>query len=431
MSAVFRGSLCLLLLAGIAAAEPDPVTVGLDAHLATDPEGRAAFTFPRGDYEGDLSGLPVGVFDSGIGGLTVLEAILTLDAWNNDDLSPGGDGRPDFENERFVYLGDQANMPYGNYAKAGKTDYLRELILKDAVFLLGRRYHADGIVRHDKPPVKALVIACNTATAYGLRDLQDAVKRWRLPVVVVGVVEAGARGLLETVGEDETGAIGVLATVGTCDSGVYPRTLQSTLGRAGRGVATIVQQGSSDLAAVIEGDPSRSATVPEQVAADVRRLAEAHRAASAGPGARPLATIVLGCTHFPLVEAEIDAAFAALRNDPAFAAFIAPRRRFVDPAEWTARQLFRELAAARLRRREGTAPAAARDLFFLSVPDPSLSGAQRNPDGTLADGYKHGRDPGRFVEDALVVPMTRSILPESGRKLVSEKLPAVWGRLGK
>ena len=71
---------------------------------------------------------------------------------------------PDFRDERFIYFGDQANMPYGNYSAAGRTDYLRELILKDAAFLLGRRAWA-AEPRFDKPPVKAIVIACNAATA--------------------------------------------------------------------------------------------------------------------------------------------------------------------------------------------------------------------------------------------------------------------------
>ena len=428
MTPALRPGFCLLLLTGItAAAEPDPVALALDRHLASHPEGDVAFSFDRSDYEGDLSSLPIGVFDSGIGGLTVLEAILTLDVFQNDSLQPGPDGRPDFENERFLYLGDQANMPYGNYAKAGKTGFLRELILKDAVFLLGNRYHSGGEVFHDKPPVKAIVIACNTATAYGLEDLRAAMKRWELPVPVIGVVEAGARGLL---GTDDPGAIGVLATVGTCDSGVYPRTIRSVLGLAGRGVVPVTQQGSPDLAAVIEGDPSRKATVEEQVALDVRRLVETHRAAQTGPDVVPLSKIVLGCTHFPLVEAEIDEAFAALREDPAFAPCIAPRRSYVDPAEWTARQLFRELAAAKLRRRSPGQGAAEGDQFFLSIVDPAGSKLELNAEGGLRDDYKYGRDPGRFVEDAIVVPMTRSILPASGRKLVSGKLPAVWTRLG-
>ena len=60
--------------------------------------------------------LPIGVFDSGTGGLTVLEAMLSLDAYNNTNGLPGADGKPDFNSEFFEYLADQANMPYGNYA---------------------------------------------------------------------------------------------------------------------------------------------------------------------------------------------------------------------------------------------------------------------------------------------------------------------------
>ncbi len=86
--------------------------------------------------------LPVGIFDSGTGGLTVMEAIL---------------GSRLLDSEHYIYLGDQANMPYGNYPAEGKTDFLRELIFKDALFLLGHR-------------AKVLVVACNTATAYGLDD---------------------------------------------------------------------------------------------------------------------------------------------------------------------------------------------------------------------------------------------------------------------
>ena len=66
--------------------------------------------------------LPIGVFDSGTGGLTILQAILTLDAFNNKTDEVGGDRIPDFFNEAFQYLGDHANMPYGNYAVANKAN---------------------------------------------------------------------------------------------------------------------------------------------------------------------------------------------------------------------------------------------------------------------------------------------------------------------
>lgn len=435
--AAIRSLLVTILIAVSTARAGDAVVDAIDAHLVSHPDGAAAFSFDRESYAGDLSSLPIGVFDSGIGGLTVLEAILTLDDFHNDDLKPGPDGRPDFANERFVYLGDQANMPYGNYAQAGRADFLRELILKDAIFLLGNRYRVEGVIHHDKPPVKAIVIACNTATAYGLEDLKAAVKRWNLPVIVGGVVEAGARGVLES---GHPGAIGVLATVGTCDSGVYPRTIRAALGLAGRRAATITQLGSPDLAAVIEGDPSRDATVHEQVAVEVRRLVERHRDSQMrqdsqsqrdspqGSEPNPLTTIVLGCTHFPLVETEIDEAFAALLEDPALAAYIASVRHYIDPAKWTARQLFRDLASAKLRRRGEPEP-EDRDRFFLSIPAMAGPAERLDAKGGLNQTYKYGRTPGQFTEDTVIVPMTRQMLPRSGRALVSERLPGVWKRL--
>ncbi len=273
-------------------------------HASAHPKGDVAYSFDAAAFKEDTRHLPIGVFDSGIGGLTVLEAILTLDAFHNDTLKPGADGRPDFADERFIYFGDQANMPYGNYSSAGRTDYLRELIVKDAVFLLGKRWFdpASDSFKHDKPPVKAIVIACNTATAYGIEDIGAAIKAWGVPAIVVGVVEAGARGVQAA---HHDGAVGVLATVGTCASGAYPRVIGQNLGLAGRSVPVITQQGSANLAGVIEGDPTFKESVAERCDLDVQALMQAHHQSGV---ASPLSTIVLGCTHFPLAQAEIDAA---------------------------------------------------------------------------------------------------------------------------
>jgi glutamate racemase len=395
----------------------------LVGHAAAHPDGRAAYAFEHGAFQKDLAALPVGVFDSGIGGLTVLEALLSLDVFHNDTLQPGGDGRPDFADERFQYFGDQANMPYGNYPAAGRTDYLRELIVKDAVFLLGRRWFdpATKTFRHDKPPVKALVIACNTATAYGIEDIRAALKAWDLPVFVVGVVEAGARGVQAAHRE---GAVGVLATVGTCASGAYPKVIHQMLGLAGRALPVVTQQGSANLAGVIEGDPSFQETVAERCRLDVRALVEAHRKSGV---TAPLSTLVLGCTHFPLVQPDIDAAFQALRREPGLAEFIAPRMEYVNPAEWTARELFRELARAGLRSAEGS---RLKDCFYLSIANPLRSDLPLTLDGGLDKEFKYSRLPGELGrEDTVNVPMSLERIPETTRKLIESRLPQVWGRL--
>jgi glutamate racemase len=420
------GFLCLPLLLGSAAAD-DAVLQRVVDHAASHADGRAAVSFERAAYEGHLRDLPIGVFDSGIGGLTVLEAILALDAFDNASLQPGADGVPDFAQERFVYLGDQANMPYGNYPAAGRTDYLRELILKDAVFLLGRRWHDGRSFRFDKPPVKAVVIACNTATAYGLEDLRAAFRAWGLPVILVGVVEAGARGVLAA-GESRE-AVGVLATVGTCASGAYPRLIEGTLGRAGRAVPAVAQHGSAALAGVIEGDPAFMQSVADCAAQEARALLETLQRDLPG---QKLGTLVLGCTHYPLARAELDAAFAALRADADFAPLLSERLAYVDPAEWTARELFRELARAGLRLKPGETCRMRGHAFYLSVPNPASTTIERAADGGLDRDFKYGRLPGQLErEDTVNVPLRVESLPSVGRNLIEKRLPQVWRAMTK
>ena len=415
MAAALRlAFLCVLTVVGRATDDPLAVTIG---YAKAHPQGDVPSSFVASDYRGELRDLPIGVFDSGVGGLTVLEAIKAHDRHHNASGAEGADGIPDFAGERFVYFGDQANMPYGNYSAVGQTDFLRELILRDALFLLGRR-QANGT----KPPVKAIVIACNTATAYGLEDIRAAVKSWGLPVIVIGVVEAGAQGLAETA-DDAQGGVAVLATVGTCASNAYPKAIAKVTARPVR------QLGSASLAAAIEGDPSVKTPIRDIIRADVGTFLRS----AAADKAAPIDTLMLGCTHYPLVADEIAAAFAYWREQPAadgrkpYAALVAPRLKQVNPAAWTAEALWRSLHGARLMAAKGSASA---DQFYISVPNPAWPGVRLAADGTLAYDYKYGRSPNQVGrEDTIIVPMTAERLPGATAKLVRDKLPLTWRSL--
>jgi glutamate racemase len=406
--------LCVFSVVLRATDEPLAVTIG---HAKAHPQGDVPASFVAADYRGDLRDLPIGVFDSGVGGLTVLEALKAHDRHDNRTGKEGADGVPDFAGERFVYFGDQANMPYGNYSAAGRTEFLRELILRDVLFLLGRRY-----AKGQKPPVKAIVIACNTATAYGLEDIRAAVKAWGLPVIVVGVVEAGAQGLAETA-EGAQGGVAVLATLGTCASNAYPKAIAKVTDRPVR------QLGSATLAAAIEGDPSVQTPIRDIIRADVGAFLKS----AAADGAAPIDTLMLGCTHYPLVADEIAAAFAYWREQPAadgrkpYAALVAPELKQVNPAAWTAEALWRSLQGSKMM---AVKPTSAGDLFFISVPNPAWPGVGLAADGSLTYEYKYGRQPGQVGrEDTINVPMTPEKLPGATAKLVREKLPLTWRSL--
>jgi len=375
----------------------------------------AVASVPWERYAGDLRALPIGVFDSGIGGLTVLEAILKLDEHDNRTGKPGADGVPDFDGERFVYLGDQANMPYGNYSSVGKVDFLRELIVRDGLFLLGDQYHGgDGTPRHDKPPVKAIVIACNTATAYGLDDLRTALKKWNVPIPVIGVVEAGGRGVIDALRADtQASTAAVLATVGTCASGAYPRTIATLAGQQGLQAPAVCQFGCAHLAAAIES----GGAVDDCIRADVAALVDAHRTSG---DRRPISTVVLGCTHFPLVGASIERELLKLRDDESLRPLIAERLTLVNPAEYTAKELYRELFLRKLRLPAGEKCVADRDAFFITV----------GANGPLSEEVKYGRSPGRFdAVDVRHVPIGSDAASRSSIDVWRKLLPHVAERL--
>ncbi len=209
-------------------------------------------------YPAVRNDLPIGIFDSGTGGLTVLDAIMRMDRFNNQTQEAGADGVPDFISEHFIYLGDKANMPYGRYDSEGKSDFLKELVLKDVQFLLGKKYYSNpdnSEPERDKSPVKAIVIACNTATAYGLDLVREALHEWEGRIEVIGIIEAGARAAVAGLGSArENHVIGVFATEGACASEGYPRAIKRQYLQSFQGAIGVVQQPGFGLAGAIDGD---------------------------------------------------------------------------------------------------------------------------------------------------------------------------------
>jgi len=228
---------------------------------------------------------PIGVFDSGLGGLTVARAIA--------------ERLPD---ERLVYLGDTARVPYGTRSASTVLRYARTC--------------ARHLAKHD---IKLLVVACNTVSAVALPML-----RVELDVPVLGVIEPGARAGVRA---SRSGKVGVIATAGTVASGAYPRAISSVSTRA-----EVCQRPAPLLVPLVE-EGWLDGEVPALVA---RRYLEPLIAEG-------IDALVLGCTHYPLLA-------PILRDE---AARIAGRPiAVVDSAEATATELA-ELLAERELAREG------------------------------------------------------------------------------
>lgn len=192
------------------------------------------------------SRLPVGVFDSGVGGLTVAAAL-----------------RRRLPGESLLYLGDIARLPYGTKSPATVTRYA----LNAAAFLARRG-------------IKLLVVACNTASAHALDALAEA----HPDLAVLGVVEAGAAAAAR---QSRSGRIVVAATEGTCRSGAFARAIQ-----AHRPDAQVAQVPCPMFVALAEEGLTEGPIAEDMVR---HYLAEHFH----GPDAADC--LVLGCTHFPLL----------------------------------------------------------------------------------------------------------------------------------
>lgn len=335
------------------------------------------------------SSAPIGVFDSGIGGMTVLEKMLVMDLYNNVTHERKSDGKPDFACERFVYFGDQANMPYGDYSAAGKSEYLKKLILADADFLLSKK-------------AKVVVIACNTATAWGYDGV--SAKTAAADVDTVGVIGAGvasALSLPEIRNATGSVSVGVMATPGTIASGAYERTIADEVKRLGiKARVRVVSQGCAGLADAVEaGDPKAG----DIAVANYRELMSKH---SALPDVGPMKAIILGCTHYPFV-------LSSLERE-------APSMVFVDPALATAETCYLNLLKKKKLATEGKMALSA----FISVPACGLDKRFLDKNGNLSRACKYGRE----LDDDTVWTNVKPYGVEQAREnaFIRKSLGAVW-----
>lgn len=200
-------------------------------------------------HRGDPAGRPIGIFDSGIGGLTVAKAI--------------GEALPQ---ESLIYLGDTGRTPYGTKSDDVVCRYSRE----NAAFLVDRG-------------IKLLVVACNTASAVALEPL-----RRELEIPVVGVIEPGA---YAAVAATRTRRVGVIGTEATIRSGAYTRAL-----KAHRGDLEVFSRACPLFVPLAEEGWTEN---------DVARAAASRYLASLRHSG--IDALILGCTHYPLLRDTIAA----------------------------------------------------------------------------------------------------------------------------
>jgi glutamate racemase len=436
--------------------------------------------YPVGD-----SSLPIGVFDSGTGGLTVLKAIVGYDQNQNTTLEKGSDGILDFNKESFTYLADQANMPYGSYPKENNIALLKEHIIKDAQFLMGSNYYSDRndkTVNTGKKQVKALVIACNTATAYGKEYIEEFLEKAKLNIKVIGVIDAGARGALASIKKDEDAIIGVFATIATVGVKGYDKAIFENKDKMSyTGEIEVFSQGGIGLAEVIDEDPDyyeKNLKKPrkgyqgpaldgnefkiDKALYDVYNfdfndnkmlcdskntddcsilqindaenycryhLVSLMEKIRLSKTKNKLKSLILGCTHYPYMTKEIDNIFKELYNYKAkdgsylYRDFMAESINLIDPAIYTAKALFEYLKQEKLLNPNGDIKQSE---FYISVANNDNTNNAIDENGRFPYEYKYGRNANEIQEYVKVVPFSRKNISNDILLRLKEQTPFVY-----
>jgi glutamate racemase len=257
----------------------------------------------------------IGIFDSGIGGLTVLKELVKA-----------------MPQEDTIYLGDTARVPYGTKSPETVTRYAGEI--------------ASFLVKRD---IKLLVVACNTASAVSLETLQE-----RFPIPVVGVIEPGARCAAAVT---RNGRVGVIGTEGTIKSSAYTRAIK----RIDPAIEVITQACPLFVPLAEEGWTGN----------EVARLTA--RSYLSGLKETGVDTLVLGCTHYPLLKEII-------------AETMGDKVRLVDSAEETARTVAEILRGRGLLR--PVAEKGNHHYFVTDVPAGFIRIGNRFLGGNLEDVHQ-------------------------------------------
>ena len=245
--------------------------------------------------ETNLKNLPIGVFDSGVGGLTVAREIMRQ-----------------IPNERIVYFGDTARVPYGGKSKEIVTKYSQQIVR----FLRTQN-------------VKAIVIACNTASAYALEEIKK-----EIDIPIIGVVKPGA---VTATKATRNGKIGVIATEGTINSQIYTQYIKDlkqdaeVLGKACPLFVPLVEEGLLE-------DPVTD------------EIAQRYLSVLIDSG---IDTLILGCTHYPLIRSTVGR-------------IMGEKVTLVNPAYETALELKRLLIEKQMQQEEKPALGTNQYQFFVS-----------------------------------------------------------------
>jgi glutamate racemase len=348
---------------------------------------------------------------------------------------------------------------------------------------MGRKYYASAVSpkpETDKKPVKAIAIACNTATAVGKADIDRFMEKAELDLQVIGIVDAGARAALDYFRKDEDGTIAVLATAGTVSTQGYVKAIRVEMEQYEyTGQISVIQQAGVGLAGAIDGagefidlkamKPRQEYQGPSENHPELkidlailprygfdwsesRMLFDGERTSPRNlqinsvenyiayhlttmlerlrkePGRQKLKSLLLACTHYPfyteVFEKKLNWYRTYEENDSLIYRELLPDAIYlIDPAEYLARELYQFLHQKSLLNRSDL----IKSQFYISTPNPDNPAVEIDSAGNFIYSYKYGRKAGDIQEYVKRVPLSLEKLSPETRRRLAEKVPLSFG----
>lgn len=435
-----------------------------------------------GSYPENISVLPIGIFDCNVSGFEVVEKILTLDRFDNITGKAVPDGIADFAGEDIQFLSDRANGPYGRYISAGNMDYLKELIVQNAVKMMGWECYnlaSDEYMSGFKEPVKLLVVSSPVADIHGLSEINSLLSLSGTGVKAVGVIESGIREAVSAADEEGNLCVGVLFAPEGISSYEYESIIRRMAEEEGvSGKVQVFNQEAVGLDAAIKGDtayfdPSATSSrnsyagpvtgisynnidlslfdrygfetdgnallyskgrqlsgvqlnsIENYVRFHLVSMVERHRRSG---GNIPLSSIILADGSYSQVKDIMEKVMHELYNYRRGGIFlyrstISPDFKFIDPAECAA------VEAYSILRKDGHLALRgekSRLVPFITLPSGNLPQDVLNPDGSLKDEYKYGRESGTEEITTKMVPFAPRYVSPSVMNYIEKNNPATY-----
>lgn len=189
-------------------------------------------------YTDDMASLPIGMFDSSVDGIMVMERFLTIDQFDNITGARVSDGIPDFGGENFQFLIDMANGPYIDYIEGGNVDFLKEHLMTNLFFLMGKSFYTlsvDDFKSGQKDRVKAVVSLTNTADYTVGEDFSNFAKESGSNILSVGLMSSAISALFDDISAKSEVCIGILSSGDDITVREYESAIRKSAGKLNYG----------------------------------------------------------------------------------------------------------------------------------------------------------------------------------------------------